>query len=108
MDFKGNRFYIQIESIGVFGEKTQIWLESDSNIKYFDLQKNKIPSLKDIIRMDVVKKDKTRKQERESKFKYPMTLSYEITPCKYDTIEFLKAMVEILISFNDQIKNKED
>jgi len=105
IEFAGGRFYSEIETEGVQGEKCKLWLEG-RKYEYVDLEKGKIPEYDEIIAMDKVKKELTRKQERENVTKYPYIISYKVTPSKYDSIEFINTITEILEHLNDEIKKR--
>ena len=101
-----NRFHIQCSSIGSFGEKTKISIESSSSYEYYDLDIEGFPDMKKVIRMDVNDKENmSRKELRDYDRKFPHTNSYEITPCKYESIEMIKSITEILTQLNDQVKD---
>ena len=104
----GGRFYAQVATTGPLGENCEIWLESDSNSDYYDLESNKFHEYDKIIRMDIKKKELSRKGQREEwkNKKYPFVISYVITPCKYDSTEFIKSITEVLSQLNDQLENK--
>jgi hypothetical protein len=109
IDFGGGRFWCQLFTIDPFGEKAQIWLESDSSSDYYDLESNKWPYDSDmVIDMSTIKKEKTRKEEREfeENRKFPYAFSYDITPSKYDSIEMIKEITNILELLNSEIKDK--
>lgn len=103
VEFSGSRFYINVYTKGVFGEDCYFWIESDTKPEYYDLN-TKFKSFKDLIKMYIIKPEQSRRQERENIQKYPYTISYDISPSKYNTIEFIKEMVELLVQMNNQIK----
>lgn len=105
IEFAGGRFYSQIETKGVQGENCKLWLEG-RKYQYVDLE-DKRPDFKEIIMMDKVKKELTRKQERENVIKYPYIITYKVTPSKYDSIEFINTITELLEHLNDEIKKRE-
>jgi hypothetical protein len=106
IEFAGGRFYSEIETEGVQGEKCKLWLEG-RKYQYVDLE-GKRPDYGEVITMDKVKKELTRKQERESKnTRYPYIISYKTTPSKYDSIEFINTITELLEHLNDEIKKRE-
>lgn len=80
-----------------------MWLEPTTKSEYIDMN-NKFKSLGDFIRMDVIKPELTRKQKRETEDTYPNVIWYEISPSKYDTIEFIKEMTELLQELTSHIK----
>jgi hypothetical protein len=105
----GGRFWCQLFTIDPFGEKAQIWLESDSSSEYYDLESNKWPYDHDkIIDMSTIKKEMARKEEREydKNRKFPYAFAYDITPSKYESIEMVKEITNILEMLNSQIKTK--
>lgn len=107
--FGGGRFYCQLFTLDPFGEKAEIWLESDSSSEYYDFDNNKWPYDKEnIIRMSSIKKDMNRRDKREfdRNRKYPYAFSYDITPCKWESIEMVKNITSLLEQMNDVIKNK--
>lgn len=106
VDYGGSRFYMTIQTKGPLGENCQIWLEGDTKSEYFDMN-TKFKSLKDFIKMNIIEPEKSRKQKREEVQKYPYTIWYEISPCKYDTIEFIREMTELLREMTEQAKEKE-
>lgn len=106
IEFAGGRFYSQIETKGVQGEKCKLWLEGEK-YEYIDLEDRR-PNFKEIIIMDKVKEELTRKQEREKVTKYPYIISYKVTPSKYDSIEFINTITEILQHLNEEIKNRDN
>ena len=105
IEFAGGRFYSEIETEGVQGEKCKLWLEG-RKYEYVDLE-GKRPDYGEIITMDKVKEELTRKQERENVTKYPYIISYKTTPSKYDSIEFINTITELLEHLNDEIKKRE-
>mgnify|MGYP003531872407 FL=1 len=105
IEFAGGRFYSEIETEGVQGEKCKLWLEG-RKYQYVDLE-GKRPDYGEIITMDKVKEELTRKQERENVTKYPYIISYKTTPSKYDSIEFINTITELLEHLNDEIKKRE-
>jgi hypothetical protein len=105
IEFAGGRFYSEIETEGVQSEKCKLWLEG-RKYEYVDLE-GKIPSYDQIIKMNKVSKELTRKQERENVPKYPYIISYKATPSKYDSIEFINTITELLEHLNDEIKKRE-
>ena len=109
--FGGGRFWCQLFTKDPFGEKAEIWLESDSSHEYFDFDENKWPysQHKDkIIRMSSIKKEMTRKEEREfeKNRKYPYAFSYDITPCKWESMELIKEITSLLEQMNESLKNR--
>lgn len=107
--FGGGRFYCQISTIDPFGEKAEMWLESNSSHEYFDFDENKWPysQHKDkIIRMSTIKKEMTRKEEREfeKNRKYPYAFAYDVTPCKWESMEMIKDITSLLEQMNDSLK----
>jgi hypothetical protein len=103
--FGGGRFWCQLFTKDPFDEKAEIWLESHSSSEYYDFESNKWPYHGDknkIIRMSSVKREMTRKEEREfeKNRKYPYAFSYEITPCKWDSMELIKELTNILKQIN--------
>ena len=105
----GGRFWCELFTIDPFNQKASIWLESDSSCEYYDLEENKWPYDSDkLIRMSSVKKEVTRKEERDyyKNIKYPYAFSYHITPSKYDTIEMVNNITKILEQMNSEIKKR--
>lgn len=100
IDFSGGRFYSQIETEGVQGEKCKLWLEGEK-YEYIDLEGER-PDFEEIIMMDKVREELTRKQKRENVTKYPYIVSYYATPSKYDSIEFINFISELLIHLNNE------
>ncbi len=103
ISYGGSRFYAEIFTNDPAGDKAKIWLESDSNSEYYDLEKNKWPyDNKSTIRMSTVRNEMTRKEEREfeKNRKYPYAFSYDITPSKWNSMEFIKSITEILNNLN--------
>lgn len=105
IEFAGGRFYSEIETEGVQGEKCKLWLEG-RKYEYLDLE-GKRPDYGEIITINKVSKELTRKQEREDKIKYPYIISYKATPSKYDSIEFINTITELLEHLNDEVKKRE-
>lgn len=111
VDFGGGRFWAQIWTMDMFDKESYIWVESDSNYNYVDLEKLKPWEMSDkSLKMDIQKKEMTRKQQRESdkNQKYPFVISYDVCPSKYDTIEFVKSIVELLGMMNHHIDQNEE
>lgn len=109
--FGGNRFYAQVFTIDPFNQDAEMWIESDTSSEYHDLESIEWPYRGlELIRMSYIKPEMSRKEEREStkNRKYPWAFSYEITPSKYDSIEFIKNITELLSQLNEQIKNREE
>ena len=107
--FGGGRFYCQLFTKDPSGEKAEIWLESDSSSEYYDFDEHKWPYSDDkdeIIRMSTIKKEMTRKEERdfEKNRKYPYAFAYDITPCKWESMELVKNITSLLQQMNDGIK----
>lgn len=107
--FGGNRFYCQLFTKDPLGERADIWLESYSSSEYYDFDEHKWPYSDDkdkIIRMSTIKKEMTRKEERdfEKNRKYPYAFSYDITPCKWESMELVKEITSLLQQMNDSIK----
>jgi hypothetical protein len=105
IEFSDDRFYSEIETKGVQNEKCILWLE-DNKYKYVDLE-GESPDYDQLISMDKVKEKLTRKQERDQVNKYPNITSYEVTPSKYNTIEFINTITEILQHLNEELKKRE-
>jgi hypothetical protein len=105
--FGGGRFYCQLFTKDIAGEKAEIWLESDSSSEYYDFDEHKWPysDNDEIIRMSSIKKELTRKEERdfEKNRKYPYAFSYDITPCKWESMELVKEITSLLQQMNDSI-----
>ena len=99
----GNRFYAQLMTKGKLGEDCSLWLEAQK-YKYIDLEEVKIPERDEIIRVDVITEELSRKDKRNEKL--PPILWYDATPSKYNSIEFINEISELLVMFNEQIKNK--
>jgi hypothetical protein len=107
--FGGSRFYCQLFTKDPFGEKAEIWLESSSSSEYYDFDEHKWPYHGDknkIIKMSSIRKEMTRKEEREfeKNRKYPYAFSYEITPCKWESMELIKDITSLLQQMNDGLK----
>lgn len=75
------------------GEDCSMWLEPTTKAEYMD---TKFKKYDEFIKMDIIKPELLRKQKKDEVQKYPYTIWYEISPCKYDTIEFIKDMTELL------------
>ena len=102
-DHGGGRFWCELFTKDPFGNDAYMWIESDSSHEYFDFEKNKWPYDKDkLIKVDLVKKEMTRKEEREysKNRKFPYALWYEVTPCKWESMEFIKEITSILKEMN--------
>lgn len=107
--FGGGRFYCQLFTKDPFDKNAEIWLEDDSCHEYYDLEENKWPYDKDnIIRMNTIKDEMTRKQERESNKnrKYPYAFSYDVTPCEWNSMELIKEITSLLKEMNNSLKNQ--
>lgn len=75
---------------------------------YFDLDKNRTSESSKYLVMDPIKDEGlTRKQirEREKNETYPKVIYYNIVPSKYNTIEFLKSLKELMTLVDDEIQN---
>lgn len=61
-----------------------------------------------IIRMSSIKKEMTRAQEREEQKnrKYPYAFSYDVTPCKWNSMELIKEITSLLKEMNNSLKNQ--
>lgn len=105
VEFEGGRFYMTIQTKGPLGENCSMWIESKTKTEYMDMN-TKFKKYGDFIKMDVIKPTLSRKQKREEVKEYPYVIWYEISPCKYDTIEFLKEMTELLKHMNDELKKE--
>lgn len=104
--FGGGRFWCQLFTTGAYGEKTALWIESNSSHEYVDFEKEGWPyDRKEIIRMVVIKQEMNRKQQREfeKNRKYPYTISYDTTPSEWSSMEMIKDLTFILKELN---KNK--
>lgn len=107
----GGRFYCKLFTTDPFGQNAAMWLESDSSHEYFDFDEHKWPYSQhkdEIIRMSSIKKEMTRKEERESEKnrKYPYAFSYDVTPCKWESMEMIKEITSLLEQMNDSLKNR--
>lgn len=74
---------------------------------YFDLDKNRTSESSKYLVMDPIKDEGlTRKQirEREKNETYPRVNYYNIVPSKYNTIEFLKSLKELMAIVDDEIQ----
>lgn len=98
--YTGDRFYINLHTKGVMNENCSIWIESDTKKEYTDLEKRFSRGIK----MDIVKEPMSRKSQREYVRKYPNIISYDVSPSKYDTIEFISDIVELLAILNKELK----
>lgn len=110
----GGRCFIYILVTDSFGDNYNMWIEEDTTTEYIDLEENKWPyhNIKDagknLIRMHKVRKEMSRvdKRNADKNQKYPYTFSYDATPCRYNSIEFIKEIVELLKELNDQLRKK--
>ena len=105
----GGRAFIYIFVIDSFNENYNMWIEENTSIEYIDLEENKWPYAgKKLIRMHKVKEEISRADKRKANQnqKYPYTFSYEATPCKYNSIEFIKEITELLEELNKEIRKK--
>jgi frataxin-like iron-binding protein CyaY len=105
--FGGSRFWCELFTKGAFNEPTYLWIESDSSYEYYDLEKNKWPyNRNELISMDIVKKEMTRKEQRDydNNREFPYAISYEVTPCEYKSIELIKDITQILVEMNLGLK----
>jgi hypothetical protein len=87
------------------GNDAYMWIESDSSHEYFDFEKHKWPysnHKSELIKMNLVKREMTRKEEREysKNKKFPFVISYEVTPSKWESMEFIKEITSILKEMN--------
>ncbi len=107
--FGGGRFWAQIWTNDMFDMKSYLWIESDSNPNYIDFEKIKSFKRENVIRMNIESPEMSRKQQREAdkNRKYPMVINYVVSPSKYNTIEFIKTITELLSKLNDQIALKQ-
>lgn len=103
IEYNGGRFYSLIKTTGLLGEECSIWVEPNYKVEYIDISKMKLGE-RGLLRMDVIEPEITRKQERENIKIYPNVIWYDITPCKYDTIEFLQKIILFLEELNDRLK----
>ena len=105
----GGRFWAQLWTTDMFDRKSYLWIESDSNPNYVDMEKLKPFNRENVIRMIIENPEMNRKQKREfdKNKKYPMVISYLVSPSKYNTIEFIKTITELLSNLNDQIALKQ-
>lgn len=104
-DHGGGRFWCEVFTKDPFGKDAYMWIESDSSHEYFDFEKHKWPysnHKNELIKMDLVKKEMTRKEERESyrNRKFPYVISYEVTPSKWESMEFIKEITSLLNEMN--------
>lgn len=102
-DHGGGRFWCELFTKDPFGNDAYMWIESDSSHEYFDFEKHKWPYDRDkLIKVDLVKKEMTRKEEREysKNKKFPYAIWYEVTPCKWESMEFIKEITSILKEMN--------
>ena len=110
--FGGGRFWCQLFTLDPFDKDAEIWLESGSPSEYFDFEKHRWPYLDhkgEIIRMSTLDKEMTRKEKRdfERNRKYPYAFSYEISPCKWESMELIKTITSILEEMNTRIRRHE-
>jgi hypothetical protein len=85
-----------------------LWIEEDTNSGYIDLSKLK-PWEKELnmfIKVDKIKKEKTRKQEREESqnIEYPYIINYEIVCSSWDSTELINEIKSILEELNKSFK----
>lgn len=104
IDFSGGRFYVKVFVDDPFGQNSSIWVESDSNYEYHDLEVEVEREL--FLNMSSEYTEMTSKQKRDfdKNRKYPYAFSYDVSPSKYDSIEFIKTITEILSELNNNIK----
>ena len=105
VDYGGERFYMTIQTKGPLGEDCSMWLEPTTKAEYSDMD-TKFKKYDEFIKMDIVKPELLRKQKKDEVQKYPYTIWYEISPCKYDTIEFIKDMTELLSHMTNEANEK--
>jgi len=75
--------------------KSYFFVEFDSNTNYTNLEKKPF-NLEDALFLMEVEPELSRKAKREYNSKYPKFLTTLISPCKYNSIEFIKELVEVL------------
>lgn len=94
------------------GKKCEIYFPSGRNpTAYIDLDKNRTANMSNYLSMDPKEKEGlTRKQirEEEKNKKYPRVTYYNLVPSKYDTIEFLKDLKELMTLIDDQLKKSKN
>lgn len=108
-DYGGDRLWCELFTKDPFGNDAYMWIESDTSHEYFDFENHNKPyDMDKLIKIDLVKKEMTRKGERENSknSKFPYALWYEATPCKWESIEFIKSITSILKEMNLSLKNK--
>lgn len=108
-DYGGDRLWCELFTKDPFGNDAYMWIESDTNHEYFDFENHNMPyDMDKLIKIDLVKKEMTRKDKRENSKnnKFPYVLWYEATPCKWESIEFIKKLTSILKEMNLSLKNK--
>lgn len=110
LDFGGGRFYAKVSTKDPFDQDAEMWIESDTCFEYYDLENSRgvLKHDKKIIRMSTKDPEMSRKEKREfdKNRKFPYSFSYEITPSKYNSIEFIKSIVELLSELNRMLKEK--
>jgi hypothetical protein len=103
------RLRVNVYTKDPFNNKKSVFTVYEEDLEkceYYDFSKIKLPDFKKIFIMHV--EDELENQgRRKEKYKwknrkYPYVFSYEMTPSKYNTIEFLKFLVEILRLFESE------
>lgn len=108
-DYGGDRLWCELFTKDPFGNDAYMWIESDTSHEYFDFENHNMPyDMDKLIKIDLVKKEMIRKDKRENSKnnKFPYVLWYEATPCKWESIEFIKKLTSILKEMNLSLKNK--
>jgi hypothetical protein len=102
-------FYFNIITKDPYGDKAVIWFEHDTKAtEYVDLSNNPKDTYHTTLEMDTVGKELSRrqKQELEKNPKFPHAYSYKLSPSKYDSIEFMKELRDVLVLIMDSTKNQ--
>lgn len=84
--------------------KSYFFVEFDSYTNYTNLEKKPLTLKKDALWLIEEKPELSRRAKREYDEKYPKFLSTLISPSKYDSIEFIKELVEVLQQFMEMSK----
>jgi hypothetical protein len=90
-----HKVYINVFCKNGIYNKSYFFVEFDSHTNYFNLEKKPF-NLEDALFLMEVEPELSRKAKREYNSKYPKFLTTLISPCKYNSIEFIKELVEVL------------
>ncbi len=101
---------IEVFTKDINGANSHFFVDYNQKTEYIDLSKNPRTKMDDVLKLSNISEKLTRQQERDKikNEKYPNSFMYNLSPSKYESIEFIKELVELISSIKDQIGDKFD